>query len=212
MTSDQERLTQELDNQDSNPQAVDTEETSQKASFWSSFWESQQENGRIFALALAIALLIRLFVAEPRYIPSDSMEPTLRAGDRLIVEKVSYHFHPPVYGDVVVFHPPLQLQRLGFNGKQAFIKRVIAEPGQTVEVRQGQVFLNGKPLDEAYILEPPRYEMPAVVVPQNCVFVMGDNRNDSNDSHVWGFLPQANIIGHAEFRFWPVDRIGRVGS
>ena len=211
MTSDQERLTQELDNQDSNTQKADLEKTSQNTSFWSSFWQSQRENGKIFALALAIALLIRLFVAEPRYIPSDSMEPTLHAGDRLIVEKVSYHLHPPTYGDVVVFNPPLQLQRLGFNGKQAFIKRVIAEPGQRIEVSQGQVLLNGEPLDESYILEPPRYEMPAVIVPQGYFFVMGDNRNDSNDSHVWGFLPQANIIGHAEFRFWPLGKIGRVG-
>ena len=211
MTSDQERLTQQLDNQDSNIQANDTAETSQKASFWSSFWQSQRENGKIFAIALAIALLIRLFVAEPRYIPSDSMEPTLLAGDRLIVEKVSYYLHPPRYGDVVVFNPPLQLRRLGFNGKQAFIKRVIATPGQTIAVRQGQVFLNGEPIDESYILESPRYQMPAVVVPPDCFFVMGDNRNDSNDSHVWGFLPQANIIGHAEFRFWPLERIGQVG-
>lgn len=210
MTSDQERLTQDLDNQDANTQVTNPKETSRKASFWSSFWHSQRENGKIFTLALALALLIRLFVAEPRYIPSDSMEPTLQVSDRLIVEKVSYHFHPPRYGDVVVFNPPPQLQRLGFNGKQAFIKRVIAEPGQTIEVNQGQVFLDGEPIDESYIQEPPSYQMPAVVVPQGQIFVMGDNRNDSNDSHVWGFLPQENIIGHAEFRFWPLERIGRV--
>ena len=209
--TDQQRSHQNVDNQDSKTQAANTQETLQKEAFWSSFWQGQRENGKIFAFALIIALLIRLFVAEPRYIPSESMEPTLHVGDRLIIEKVSYHLHPPRYGDVVVFNPPSQLQRLGFNGRQAFIKRVIATAGQTIEVRQGQIFLDGDPLDESYILESPRYKMPAVAVPSDCVFVMGDNRNDSNDSHIWGFLPEANIIGHAEFRFWPLARIGGIG-
>ncbi|MBD0336058.1 MAG: signal peptidase I [Cyanobacteria bacterium Co-bin13] len=186
------------------------EEAPQK-SRWLHLWDSQQENLRILVIALVIALLVRFFVAEPRFIPSNSMEPTLHIGDRLIVEKVSYHLHPPQQGDIVVFNPPPQLTALGYDFRQAFIKRVIGAPGQTVRVSQGQVLVNGQALEEGYTLEAPEYEMLPVTVPEGYVFVMGDNRNDSNDSHVWGVLPQGNIIGRATFRFWPLDRFGEVG-
>lgn len=139
------------------------------------------------------------------------MEPTLDIGDRLIVEKVSYRLHPPHRGDIIVFHPPLQLTALGYDPRQAFIKRVIGEPGQTLQVSRGQVYVDGKALEEAYIREAPSYEMLPVTVPPGAVFVMGDNRNDSNDSHIWGVLPQSNIIGRATYRFWPLDRFGNVG-
>lgn len=177
---------------------------------WRQLWQSQQENLRILVVALIIALVVRLLVAEPRFIPSNSMEPTLHIGDRLIVEKVSYRLHPPRRGDIVVFNPPPQLVVLGYDRRQAFIKRVIGEPGQTVRVSQGQVWVDGQALTEDYILEAPAYEMLPVTVPQGYVFVMGDNRNDSNDSHVWGVLPQGNIIGHATFRFWPLGGAGGV--
>lgn len=177
---------------------------------WQQLWQSQQENLRILVIALVIALVVRVLVAEPRFIPSNSMEPTLHVGDRLIVEKVSYRLHPPQRGDIVVFNPPPQLVALGYDGRQAFIKRVIGEPGQTVRVSQGRVLINGQALVEDYILESPEYEMLPVTVPEGYVFVMGDNRNDSNDSHVWGVLPQGNIIGHAMFRFWPLDQFGEV--
>ena len=177
---------------------------------WRSLWSGQQGNLRVLAIALVMALAVRIFIAEPRYIPSNSMDPTLYIGDRLLVEKVSYRWQDPQRGDVVVFAPPPQLTRLGYEPGQAFIKRVIGEPGQTVQVRQGEVVVDGVPLQEPYILEPPAYTMNPVVVPEGQVFVMGDNRNDSNDSHVWGGLPQGNIIGRARWRFWPLDRIGPV--
>lgn len=173
-------------------------------------WQFIKENGLLLIFALLLALLLRGFVAEPRYIPSDSMLPTLEQGDRLVVEKVSYHFHSPRPGDIVVFHPPALLQSQGYDGGQAFIKRVIALPGQTVAVRNGVVYRDGQPLQEKYILEPPQYNLAAVQVPPGQLFVMGDNRNNSNDSHIWGFLPQENIIGHALWRFFPVDRWGQV--
>lgn len=169
------------------------------------------ENIKTVAIALAIALLVRLFVAEPRYIPSDSMVPTLLTGDRLLVEKISYHFHSPERGEIVVFSPPPQLQQFGYTKKQAFIKRVIGEEGQIIAVRRGQVFVNRQPLEENYIAEAPNYVLPALQVPPDALFVMGDNRNDSNDSHVWGFLPEKNVIGRAVFRFWPLNRLGFVG-
>lgn len=167
-----------------------------------------RENLFILIFALGLSLLIRVFVAEPRYIPSDSMIPTLEIGDRLVIEKVSYHFHPPTPGDIIVFAPPSQLQRQGYSRNQAFIKRVIAQPGQTVEVREGKVYVDAQPLNEDYIAEPPNYRWGPKQVPPQQYFVMGDNRNDSNDSHIWGFLPQDNIIGRAVFRFWPWERLG----
>ena len=175
-----------------------------------SSWQFLRENGPLLIIALILALLLRIFVAEPRYIPSDSMLPTLERGDRLVVEKVSYHFHPTHIGDIVVFHPPELLQSQGYSLDQAFIKRVIATPGQTVKVIDGIVYRDDQPLQESYILEEPYYYLPPVQVPDGQLFVMGDNRNNSNDSHVWGFLPQDNIIGHALFRFFPPTRWGQV--
>jgi signal peptidase I len=170
--------------------------------------KARRENFQIVAIALFLAVIIRLFIAEPRYIPSDSMVPTLAIGDRLVIEKVSYHFHPPATGDIVVFDPPERLTELGYAPDKAFIKRVIGTPGDTVQVKGGKVYLNNQPLVEDYIAEPPAYQMPPVHIPEGQVFVMGDNRNNSNDSHVWGFLPQQNIIGRAVFRFYPLDAIG----
>ncbi|MEM6869351.1 MAG: signal peptidase I [Cyanobacteria bacterium P01_C01_bin.121] len=168
------------------------------------------ENVRLVAIALVIAIFVRFFIAEPRFIPSPSMVPTLAVGDRLLVEKVSYHLHLPNRGDIVVFEPPPQLQEYGYQASQAFIKRVIGLPGQQVQVSQGKVYVNGEPLAENYVLEAPQYEMPPVTVPAGQLFVMGDNRNDSNDSHVWGFLPIENVIGRALLRFWPLDKAGTI--
>ncbi len=177
--------------------------------WWVKLRQSQRENLQILLIALALAILIRLFIAEPRYIPSDSMEPTLLVGDRLVVEKLSYHLHPPQTGDIVVFQPPIQFQeQFGFLPDKAFIKRVIGTAGDRVQVQEGVVYLNDQPLSEAYIAEPPAYEMPMVQVPADSLFVMGDNRNNSNDSHVWGFLPRQNLIGRAVLRFFPFNRVG----
>ncbi|MBD1913686.1 MULTISPECIES: signal peptidase I [unclassified Leptolyngbya] len=191
-----------------------TESTSTQASASKApeagFWRSQQENIRFLVIALALALVIRIFIAEPRFIPSDSMVPTLAVGDRLVVEKVSYRLRPPAHGDIVVFHPPAVLEELGYGQDQAFIKRIIGEPGDILEVRGGQVVLNGQPLQENYIAAPPDYILPPIHVPEGAYFVMGDNRNNSNDSHVWGFLPRPNIIGRAVFRFYPFSRLGSI--
>ncbi|BAY25353.1 signal peptidase I [Calothrix sp. NIES-2100] len=174
----------------------------------SKIWRSWQENLILIAIALCLAFVIRTFIAEPRYIPSDSMLPTLHTGDRLVVEKISYRFHAPKTGDIIVFQPPEELQRRGYPQDQAFIKRVIGEPGEIVSVARGKVYLNGKALEEDYIAEPPNSPYPAHTVPEGEFFVMGDNRNDSNDSRYWGFLPQKYVIGRATFRFWPLNRIG----
>lgn len=167
-----------------------------------------RSNIRLVAIAIVIAVVVRLFIAEPRFIPSNSMDPTLHIGDRLLIEKLSYRFHPPHHGDIVVFEPPQQLQAIGYRREQAFIKRVIGLPGDSLAVHQGQVYRNDQPLNETYILAAPAYEMSPVIVPDNALFVMGDNRNDSNDSHIWGFLPIKNVIGHTILRFWPPTSMG----
>lgn len=169
-----------------------------------------KENITTIFIALLLAFLIRVFIAEPRYIPSESMFPTLETGDRLVIEKIGYKLHPPVKGDIVVFQPPAKLRLLGYESNQAFIKRAIATQGETVAVKDGVVYINNQPQSENYIAAPPEYELLPVTVPEGKLFVMGDNRNNSNDSHVWGFLPTENVIGHAVFRFWPVERIGKV--
>lgn len=182
----------------------------QKQAKKSNWREQVRENVTTVGIALVLAFLIRVFIAEPRYIPSDSMLPTLMSGDRLVVEKVVYKFTTPARGDILVFQPPMKLRVLGYQKNQAFIKRAIAMAGDTIAVKDGVVIVNNQPLAEPYIAEAPAYELPPVVVPEGELFVMGDNRNNSNDSHVWGFLPTENIIGHAVFRFWPLDRLGAV--
>jgi signal peptidase I len=179
---------------------------------WGELWRSQRDNIFTIAIAILLAFVIRGFVAESRYIPSPSMVPTLYPGDRIVVEKLSFRVRSPHLGDVVVFRPPAKLQAAGYPADQAFIKRVIAVAGQTVQVHQGRVYVDQIPLKEPYIAEPPAYEMPAVRVPEGMLFMMGDNRNNSNDSHVWGFLPKTNVIGRANIRFWPPGQLGPIAG
>ncbi len=175
-----------------------------------------QEYLETFGVALALAFFVRHTVAEARYIPSESMLPSLEVGDRLIVEKITYRLHAPERGDVVVFMPP---PRARGNGN-AFIKRVVGLPGERIAIQAGQVLINGVALNEPYTFEQAYYYEPdwkelgmaGGVIPAGCVFVMGDNRNNSQDGHVWGPLPIDNIIGRTVFRFWPVNRFGPVRS
>ncbi|MDT9296570.1 MAG: signal peptidase I [Arthrospira platensis PCC 7345] len=165
------------------------------------------EGIKTIGLSIILALGIRTFVAEARYIPSGSMLPTLEINDRLIIDKLSYRFTEPQRGDVVVFNPTEELS-LQYN--DAFIKRIIGLPGETLEVRDGQVFVNGEPIEEDYIAEEPQYKWGPETIPEGQFLVLGDNRNNSFDSHYWGFVPRENIIGRAVVRFWPLDRLGGV--
>lgn len=187
------------------------------------------------------AFLLITFVARTYYIPSESMVPTLRVGDVLLVNKFEYRFHTPHRGDIVVFPPPIP-------STDDFIKRVIGLPGDKLRIYGGIVYVNGKALHEPYIAErpsynlmirnygmyvdngagyeivrpsganiPPRKDWTAPdTIPPNCYFMMGDNRNDSEDSHIWGFAQTtgtfdagplagkpAHFTGHAFLIFWP---------
>ncbi len=163
------------------------------------------EGAQTIGLSVLLALGIRTFVAEARYIPSGSMLPTLEINDRLVIEKVSYHFNSPSRGDIVVFHPPEAAGKQFV--KEAFIKRVIGLPGETVEVKDGRVYVDGQPLAEGYTESPPAYAWGPETVPSGSYLVFGDNRNNSDDGHVWGFLPSDRIIGRAIVRFWPLNRL-----
>ena len=182
--------------------------------------EQQEENVvveivKTLVTAAILAFGIRTFVAEARYIPSESMQPTLEINDRLIVEKISYRFRTPQRGDVVVFRPTEELKKQGYN--EAFIKRVIGLPGDTVEVKNDKVYVNGQKLPEKYIFIPedssgyrplPSRPYGPTKVPDDQYLVLGDNRNNSLDSRSWGFVPRENLIGRATVRFWPLKRLG----
>ncbi len=161
---------------------------------------------KTFATAAILAFGIRTFVAEARYIPTSSMEPTLEINDHLIIEKISYLVRSPQRGDVVVFSPTETLKKQKF--KDAFIKRVIGLPEDTVEVKGGKVYVNNQVLTEKYIGEAPKYQYGPVTVPEDQYLVLGDNRNNSYDSHYWGFVPRKNLIGQAIVRYWPLNRLG----
>lgn len=166
--------------------------------------------------ALALFLLIHTLIAEARFVPSPSMVPTIELGDRFLVEKVTYRFTQPKRGEIVVFHPTQraknQAMQYGQVLKEDFIKRIIALPGEKVFVKEGKVYVNGKVLNEPYINEErrPFYEVKTLTVPPGQYWVLGDNRNNSFDSHRWGFVPRNNIIGRAVWRFWPLSRVGEM--
>lgn len=150
--------------------------------------------------ALIVAVIL-LFLAQPRRLEGPSMEPNLHVGQRLFVERVSYLLRSPRRGDIVVLNLPA---RPG----DSLIKRAIALAGETIEIRDGQVFINGQPLEEPYVHFRSSDSMPPYVVPTNAVFVMGDNRGFSNDSRAFGPVPLSALRGRAWFRYWPPNRIG----
>lgn len=170
--------------------------------------------------AVLLFLVIRTFLFEARYVPSPSMHPSIMTWDRFLVEKVSYRFRAPRRGEIVVFRPPDRALRMmeetnfpGGAGKaQDFIKRIIGLPNETVWIREGTVYIDGKPLVEPYISpdRQPFYEYGPVEIPEGHYLMLGDNRNNSWDSHNWGFVPKENIIGRAFWRFWPLNRLGTI--
>lgn len=202
-------------------------------------------------MAFAIFLFVKAFIAEARYIPSSSMEPTLNINDRILVEKLTSRFfgRQVERGDIIVFFPPTietgvpdnpWLQSIGGlpflpEGPPVFVKRVVGLPGDTIVVKNGEgVYINGKKLDEPYIKDNARYDLNVmsdiggrastqqtiqpyenndapIVVPEGQLFMMGDNRNSSADSHVWGFLDKSRIVGRSCAIFWQ-DKWLKFGS
>lgn len=141
---------------------------------------------------------------ETRYIPGGSMKPTLEINDKFLVDKHSYRSQQPQRGDIILFNPTDRLKQQGFN--TVWIKRIVGLPGEIVEIKAGQLYINRKPRQERYILEPMAYRYGPVRVPANSYFVLGDNRNNSYDSHYWGFVPRSLILGKAIGIYCPVQR------
>lgn len=156
--------------------------------------------------ALILAMILQNFFIEPRIIPTGSMLPTIHLENRVLVNKIIYKFSKPQKGDIIVFSPPESTGK-----KEDFIKRVIAIEGDKIEIHNGQVFVNDMAIQEPYIYERPDYIFGPVYVPQNSLFVMGDNRNKSYDSHLWdSWLTLDRVKGKAIVIYWPIENFGRL--
>ncbi|MXW40132.1 MAG: signal peptidase I [Synechococcus sp. SB0668_bin_15] len=162
-------------------------------------------------LVVALTMAVRQWIMEPRWIPSGSMAPTLQVRDLLVVDKLSPRLGcDPRVGDVVMFQPPDALLAMGYDRSQMLIKRVVGLAGDRIAVHEGQLERNGQALREPWTATPMAYEQPEVTVPPHRLWVLGDNRNNSLDSHVWGSLPQDRVAGRALIRYWPPQRWGGI--
>jgi len=176
---------------------------------WNSFSDELKDDINISALSFAFALLVRIFLVEPRFIPSLSMYPTFDVGDQLLVDKITHVRKPYSRRDVVVFNPSETYTELTGN-TEALIKRVVAVAGDKVEVTDNHLYVNDELQVESYTNELPDYTLAATTVPKGMLLVLGDNRNHSFDSHVWGFLPEKNVVGRAVLKYWPPWRVGTI--
>ncbi len=157
--------------------------------------------------ALILAVLVKSFLIQAFFIPSASMQPTLTAGDRVLVNKLSYDLHDANRGDLIVFRKPADTPT--DQGADDLIKRVIGLPGESVEIRLGDVYVDGEPLDEPYLAEDDHESnFGPIRVPVDHVFVLGDNRLSSRDSRSFGAVPVDEIVGRAFMRIWPPQGIG----
>ena len=168
---------------------------------------------KIVVIALVIVIPVRYFLFQPFLVNGQSMEPNFENGDYLIVDEISYRFHDPQRGDVIVFGYP-------GNPSTRLIKRVIGLPGETVEIKEGKVTIikeNTEVLDESQYLPEGLETQPGVKgdkfsIPEDEFFVLGDNRQLSSDSRIWGLLPRQNIIGRVYLRLWPFKELSKIGK
>lgn len=169
---------------------------------WQEIWDTIKS----LIPVIIIVILVRVFIAQPFIVSGESMYPTFHNKDYLIVDELSYRFSEPKRGDVIVLKYPLDMKRY-------FIKRIIGKPGETITFKNGKVYIT-EPNKSTYELGEPYYTgltMPGndtvITIPADQYFVMGDNRDFSSDSRIWGFLPKKNIVGRALLRLWPLSDI-----
>ncbi len=155
---------------------------------------------KVILISLAIILPVRMFLIQPFYVEGASMEPSFYNKEYLIINEITYRFNEPQRGEVIVFKYPK-------NPRNYYIKRVVALPGETVEVIDGKVYVNNEKIEEEYIEDFSSDNKGAVVLAEDEYFVLGDNRNNSYDSRRFGPLKEKFIIGKVWFRGWPLDRI-----
>ena len=168
-------------------------------------WRAILEIVQALALAVVISVVLNLFVVQVTEVRQQSMVPTLMQNDRVLVSKVDYRFGAPQRGDIIVFNPPIP------DASIPYVKRVIAVAGESVDLRNGNVFVNGQQLDIPQAHGTTQPQAPQIAypftVPDGQIFVMGDNRTFSSDSRTFGPVPVGNIIGKVILRFWPFDRL-----
>jgi signal peptidase I len=200
------------DNTPSSSTTTSSSATSGSSTSSSDWWPAWLNKDDFLTVVAAVSLSygVRLLIAEPRFIPSLSMFPLFDVGDRLVAEKLTFRLsRGPAAGDVVIFHPTVGVGRgPSLFDDDVFIKRVVAVEGQTVEVKKGAVYVDGVKRNEPFVIEAPKYEMAKLRIPEGSIFVMGDNRNNSYDSHVWGPLPARNVLGRAVWKYWPPQKFG----
>jgi signal peptidase I len=167
-------------------------------------WSGLKELVVLLVVAFILAMGIRTAIAEVRYVPSGSMEPTIEIGDRLLTIKALYHFKQPERGDIVIFDVPEEAKMEPDSAP--FVKRVVGLPGDEVAVRDGRVFVNGKEY-KVPTAKIPEYDYGPVKVEEGKLFVLGDNRNHSYDSHEWGQVPENNVIARAVVVIWPLSHV-----
>jgi len=162
----------------------------------------------IIISAACLSLFLQSFIIEPRVIPTGSMLPTIQLDQRILVNKFIYSYKSPQRGDIVVFTPPVITE-----DNKDYIKRVIGVAGEKIEIKNGQVYINDMPLLENYTNGRAEYDFGPIVVPENSLFVLGDNRNNSYDSHAWNkWLTLNQVKGKAFFTYWPFQRLGLMNT
>ncbi len=185
-----------MEPQQSEPEPISTPSASGPVAWWRELLDT-------ILPALAVVLIINLFLAQPRTVHGQSMEPNLHENERVILDLLSYRFRDPRRGEIIVIELPER-------HTDPLIKRVIGLPGETVEIKGGSVYINGQPLVEPYLNQTTLGNMAPQLVPEEHVFVLGDNRGASNDSRYFGMVPYSHIIGRAWLRYWPPSEIGLV--
>lgn len=168
-------------------------------------WVFIKEVFFILVIAYILAFLLKTIIIQPFMIPSSSMEPTFYPGDRVLVARFSYWLGEPKRSDIIVFEAP-------FDSHKDYIKRVIATEGEAIEVKSGIVYINGKKIDEPYLINMPDLSnFGPITIPEDKLFVMGDNRPSSQDSRIFGPIDKDTIIGKAILTYWPPHRIALMG-